>query len=74
MKRVIQFNIFKEGDYYTAEGVGVSVVTQGKTLDETVANVHEALSLHFEGEDLAELGFAPDPSPFINLELEPVHA
>lgn len=74
MKRVVQFNITKEGDHYTAEGVGVSVVTQGKTLDETVANIREALSLHFEGEDLSSLGFAPDPSPFINLELEPVHA
>ncbi|MEX2404977.1 MAG: type II toxin-antitoxin system HicB family antitoxin [Candidatus Paceibacterota bacterium] len=74
MKRVIQFNISKEDGYYTAEGVGVPVVTQEKTLDETVANVHEALSLYFEGEDLSELGFAPDPSPFINLELEPIHA
>ena len=37
---------------YVAECLGLAVVTQGKTLDETVQNLREAISLHLEGEDL----------------------
>ncbi len=39
-----------------AECQNLDVVTQGKTLDETVQNLREAISLHLEGEDLAEMG------------------
>ena len=41
---------------YVAECLNLAVVTQGQTLDETVQNLREALHLHLEGEDLAELG------------------
>ncbi len=44
---------------YVAECLNLSVVTQGQTLDETVANLREAIALHLEGEDLAELGLVP---------------
>jgi len=57
-----------------AECVEVPVVTQGLTLDETIANLREAVELHLEGEDLAELGLAPQPTLIVTLELEPVHA
>jgi predicted RNase H-like HicB family nuclease len=53
---------------------GLPVVTQGATLDEVVKNLKEAVELHFEGEDLAELGYAPNPSLLITYELEPVYA
>jgi len=33
---------------------GIAVVTQGKTLDETISNLQEAVKLHLEGEDLAD--------------------
>jgi len=46
------------------------IVTQGRTLDEVVENIKEALSLHLEGEDLEELGISPDFSVLVNLELE----
>lgn len=59
---------------YVAECVEIPVVTQGRTLDETVANLQEAVTLHLEGEDLAELGLAPSPTLVITLEVEPVHA
>ncbi len=37
---------------YVAECLGLAVVTQGKTLDETVQNRREAISLHLQGENL----------------------
>jgi len=45
------------------------VVTQGKTLDEVVENVREAISLHLEGENLKEWDLLPDFSILINFEL-----
>jgi predicted RNase H-like HicB family nuclease len=34
----------------------IAVVTQGKTIDEALANLADAVTLHLEGEDLAALG------------------
>ena len=51
--------IARSGNWYSAECLELPVVTQGRTLDETVANLRDALSLHLEGEDLALLGLAP---------------
>jgi len=44
----------KGEEYYVAECFDLPVVTQGKTLDEVVENVREAISLHLEGENLEE--------------------
>ena len=63
--------IIRKGEnFYVAECVEIAVVTQGKTLDETVSNLREAVSLHLEGEDLAQFGLAADPWILITLELE----
>jgi len=59
---------------YVAECLEIPVVTQGDTLDAVARNIQEAVTLHLEGEDLAELGFAPDPAIVITFELEPLHA
>ncbi|HDP34631.1 MAG TPA: type II toxin-antitoxin system HicB family antitoxin [Candidatus Hydrogenedentes bacterium] len=59
---------------YEAECVEIPVVTQGATLDETVANLHEAVALHLEDEDMRELGLAPHPTVVITMELESVNA
>ena len=59
---------------YVAECVEIPVVTQGATLDETVANLHEAVALHLEEEDLAALGLAANPTVVMTMELEAVHA
>lgn len=56
MKSIIQFTIQKYKKYYVAQGVELAIVTQGKTLDELIRNINEAVSLHLEGEDLAEQG------------------
>lgn len=55
---------------YVAECVEIPVVTQGVTLDEVSANLREAVALHLEGEDLAEIGLAPAPSIVVTFELE----
>ena len=69
MKKIIQFSISKGDKYYTAEGVGVPVFTQGLTLDELVTNIKDAVELHFQDEDFSEYGFAPNPSLLINFEM-----
>jgi predicted RNase H-like HicB family nuclease len=55
---------------YVAECLEIPVVTQGATLDEVSANLREAVALHLEGQDLAEMGLAPSPSVIVTLELE----
>jgi predicted RNase H-like HicB family nuclease len=53
--------IQRDGDFYVVECLELPVVTQGRTLDEAVGNIHEALSLHLEDEDLAALGLVAEP-------------
>lgn len=55
---------------YVAECMQIPVVTQGETLDEIVKNLREATELYFEGEDPAELGFVPNPTLVVTMELE----
>jgi len=57
---------------FVAECVELPIVTQGQTLDEVMLNLREAISLHLEGEDLAALGFAPNPPIVVNYEMEAV--
>ena len=76
MKETLQHTIkafIRKGEkYYVAECLEIPVVTQGKSLDETVANLKEAVALHLEGEDLAQLGLAPNPTLIITMETKPV--
>jgi predicted RNase H-like HicB family nuclease len=69
MKKIIQVRIYKGDTYYVAECFDLPVVTQGKTLDEVVDSIEEAVSLHLEGEDLEELDISPDFSVLISFEL-----
>jgi predicted RNase H-like HicB family nuclease len=59
---------------YVATCEEIAVVTQGDTLDEVTANLRDAVALHLEGEDLAALGFAAEPTIIVTLELAPTHA
>ena len=70
MKRTIKAFIHKGDTHYVAECLEISIVTQGKTLDETIANLQEAVGLHLEGEDPAEFGLAPHPTLLVTIELE----
>ena len=60
-RSILHALIQKDGDFYVVECLELPVVTQGETLDEAVSNLHEALCLHLEDEDLAALGLAPGP-------------
>ena len=53
---------------YVAECWEVAVVTQGRTLDEVVSNLREALTLHLEGEDLDSLGLMRSPRLVVTYE------
>ena len=59
---------------YVAECIEIPVVTQASTLDEITQNLQEAVQLHIEGEDLAELGLDPNPTIIVTMELEPAYA
>ena len=69
---------------YVAECLEVAVVTQGRSLDETLANLREALALYLDGDDADEadqpnepkrpnervtrLGLAPTPRLMVSFE------
>ena len=72
MKRTIQVRIFRGEQQYVAECLDLPVVTQAPTLDELAANIREAISLHLEGEDLAELDLSDDPTILATMELQAV--
>jgi predicted RNase H-like HicB family nuclease len=55
---------------YVAECLEIPVVTQGRTFDEVTRNLSEAVELHLEGENLAELGLASSPTILVTFELE----
>ena len=55
--------------WYVGECLEVAVVTQGRTLDELVDGIREAVSLHLEGEDTATLGLVPAPRLVVTYEL-----
>ena len=69
MKNIIQFSVSNEDDVYTAEGVNIPIVTEGKTFEELKTNILEAVTLFFNGEDSALLGFAPKPTILTSFEL-----
>jgi predicted RNase H-like HicB family nuclease len=72
LQHTIKAFIRKGEKYYVAECLEISVITQGKTLDEALTNLKEAVALHLEGEDLEQLGLVPSPTLIITMELEPV--
>lgn len=72
VKNTIRFHIHKGDTHYIAEGIDLPIVTQGKTLDELVANLREALALQLDGENLAAFDIAPNASIIADIELEAV--
>ncbi len=51
---LVKFEVYYDGEYWCARGIGADIFTQGKTLDELMENIKEAASLHFE--DILETG------------------
>ena len=73
LQHTIKAIVRKGEKFYVAECIEVNVVTQGQTLDETIANLQEAVALHLEGENPNEYGLAPNPTLLLTMELEPLH-
>ncbi|MCL0103499.1 type II toxin-antitoxin system HicB family antitoxin [Dehalococcoidia bacterium] len=60
---LVKFEIYNDGKYWCARGIGVDIFTQGKTLDELMVNIKEAVEVHFEeiiekGEDIKILSIS----------------
>jgi len=54
--------------WFVAECLEVAVVTQGRTLDETLANLRSALALHLDDEELSRTGLSPAPRLAVSYE------
>jgi predicted RNase H-like HicB family nuclease len=48
MKRKLTASIWKEGDWYVAQCAEIDVASQGRSEDEALQNLCEALELHLE--------------------------
>jgi predicted RNase H-like HicB family nuclease len=68
--------VIRPGDElgFVAECVEIAVVTQGRTLDETINNLREAVALHLEGEKASEFGLRDRPTLVVTMEIEPSYA
>ncbi len=71
LRKTVNAVIFPDDPpWFVAECQGINVVTQGKSLDEVVANLKEAVALFFEGEDAEEFGYVENPSIVITYVIE----
>lgn len=48
MQRTFNASVWREGEWYVAQCLEVDVASQGETEDDALANLREALELHFE--------------------------
>jgi len=48
MNRTFAASVWKEGEWYVAQCMEVDIASQGHTEAEALANLREALELHFE--------------------------
>lgn len=71
LKHTINAFVYQGETQYVAECFEIGVVTQGPTLDETVANLREAVALHLEGEDPEDFGLSPNATLLVTLEVDP---
>jgi predicted RNase H-like HicB family nuclease len=61
--------VTRDRDWYLAECLELAVVTQGRTLDELVVNLREAITLHLEGETPASTGVVAEPRVSLTYEV-----
>ncbi len=48
MKRPFTATVWREGNWYVSQCLEIDVASQGESEEEAVANLKEALELHFE--------------------------
>jgi predicted RNase H-like HicB family nuclease len=44
---LVKFEVCNDGEYWCARGIGEDIFTQGKTLDNLMNNIKEAVETHF---------------------------
>ena len=44
---LMKFEIYHDGTFWCARGIGEDIFTQGKTLDNLMDNIKEAVEVHF---------------------------
>lgn len=49
--REIDYVIWKEDEYYVSRCINVEVSSFGRTIEEAIQNLKEAVELYFDGED-----------------------
>jgi predicted RNase H-like HicB family nuclease len=65
---LVKVEVYNDGEYWCARGIGEDVFTQGKTVDELYKNIREAVEVHFEDRVPAS-----DIDILVVSELKPVH-
>jgi predicted RNase H-like HicB family nuclease len=48
MKRPFAATVWREGDWFVSQCLELDIASQGETEEEALANLREALELHFE--------------------------
>jgi predicted RNase H-like HicB family nuclease len=64
MKRLFAALVWREGHWHVSQCLEVDVASQGETEEEALANLKEALELHFEPPRAA------GPPPLLTIEVE----
>ncbi len=75
MHRNVHILITADGEHgggFVAECPQLGAVTQGDTLDETLANAREVVALALEDTDPAEYGLVANPTLLVTLEMGPI--
>ncbi len=74
MKKLVKSEIYRDGQYYCGRCLDFDVFTQGRTLDEVVHNLKEAIQLHFEDDEEYLKDFISKPSLLTMMDLGEIHA
>ncbi|MCJ7487791.1 MAG: type II toxin-antitoxin system HicB family antitoxin [Candidatus Aminicenantes bacterium] len=58
----------RSAGFYVAESLELALVTQGRSLDELLRNLRQAVRLHLEGEDPGLFGLTASPRIAVTYE------
>jgi len=45
---LVKIEVYQDGEFWCARGIGEDIFTQGATVDELFRNIKEAVAVHFE--------------------------
>ena len=68
-RRAVHAVVVESEGQYVAECLEIAIVTQGATLDETLANLREALELYMADEDPGLLGIVSNPQLLVTFDV-----